>query len=100
MLKSPGGARNGSMVEAFSIVGVTCGPGQKVYHELVVDSSNSVVTTLPLMLINGTRDGPTLCITGGMYGDEYPGIEAAPALSTRPNRGKRAGNLSSFLGLI
>ena len=81
------------MVEAFSIAGVTCGPGQKIYHELVVDSSNSVMTTLPLMLINGTRDGPTLCITGGMYGDEYPGIEAATRIFNKTNPGKLSGRL-------
>jgi len=29
------------------------------------------------MLVNGAHNGKTLCITAGMYGDEYPGIEAA-----------------------
>ena len=92
-LKSTSGSGKGSMVEAFSIAGVECAPGQKAYHELVVDSSNSNVTTLPLMLINGTLEGPTLCITGGMYGDEYPGIEAATRIFNKTDPGKLKGRL-------
>lgn len=32
---------------------------------------------MPLTLINGEAPGPVLCITGGVHGSEYPGIEAA-----------------------
>jgi len=31
---------------------------------------------IPVMLVNGLRDGPTLVVQGGIHGSEYPGIEA------------------------
>lgn len=34
-------------------------------------------TELPLFLINGKTDGPTLVVTGGVHGAEYASIEAA-----------------------
>ena len=61
----------------LSILGVPCKVGEKKFEEVEIDSSNSILVTLPVMLLNGVQDGPTLCITAGMYGDEYPGIEAA-----------------------
>ncbi|MDA4130766.1 MAG: succinylglutamate desuccinylase/aspartoacylase family protein [Thaumarchaeota archaeon] len=61
----------------LSIIGVTCDTGEKKYQEVTIDSSNSMNVVLPVMLVNGKHEGPTLCITAGMYGDEYPGIEAA-----------------------
>ncbi len=36
---------------------------------------------MPVIVINGSRSGPTVCITGGVHGAEYPGIEAAIRLS-------------------
>ncbi len=34
-------------------------------------------TELPIFLINGASDGPTLVVTGGIHGAEYASIEAA-----------------------
>ena len=31
---------------------------------------------LPLTLIHGAAPGPTLLVTGGIHGGEYPGVEA------------------------
>lgn len=36
---------------------------------------------IPFTVIRGVRDGPTLCITAGVHGTEYAGIEAAIRLS-------------------
>ena len=37
---------------------------------------------IPITIINGRNDGPTLLITAGIPGGAYPGIAAAPAIST------------------
>lgn len=63
--------------KSLQICGFRCEEGQKKYEEIVIDDSDSARVTVPLMLVNGVKEGPTLCITAGMYGLEYPGIEAA-----------------------
>ena len=37
-------------------------------------------TSIPVTIINGKEDGPTLLITAGIHGGEYPGIAAAMEL--------------------
>ncbi len=37
----------------------------------------SQITELPVFIINGNTDGPTLVVTGGIHGAEYASIEAA-----------------------
>ncbi len=51
-------------------------PGERVYgvHELNLDGR---ATHVPVFLINGAHDGPTLAVTGGIHGAEYASIEAA-----------------------
>jgi uncharacterized protein len=81
------------MTGSLSIAGVSCKPGEKQFKEIEIDSSNSLPTVLPLMLINGAHDGPSLCITAGMYGDEYPGIEAAIRAFNKTDADKLHGSL-------
>jgi predicted deacylase len=40
---------------------------------------------IPLCTVQGGRNGPTVCITAGMHGCEYPGIAAAVALAKQIN---------------
>ncbi len=50
--------------------------GERVYgvHNLTLDGQ---ATHVPVFLINGAHDGPTLAVTGGIHGAEYASIEAA-----------------------
>ena len=52
--------------------------GQKLRGWLPVPGTS---IQLPLTLIHGARPGPTLLVTGGIHGGEYPGIEAAIQLA-------------------
>lgn len=51
-------------------------PGERVYgkHDLNLAGH---ATHVPVFLINGAHEGPTLVVTGGIHGAEYASIEAA-----------------------
>jgi predicted deacylase len=51
-------------------------PGEKVAGRVEVHAGGQVVG-LPVFLINGRHDGPTLVITGGVHAAEYASIAAA-----------------------
>lgn len=51
-------------------------PGKKV-SGIQSLSLQGHATQLPVFLINGASDGPTLVVTGGVHGAEYASIEAA-----------------------
>ena len=40
-----------------------------------------VATQLPLHVINGAHEGPTLVVTAAIHGAEYVGVEAAQRLA-------------------
>lgn len=47
----------------------------------------------PVVLVNGAGDGPTLAVTGGVHGAEYPGIAAAIELARTTDPAGLAGRL-------
>lgn len=51
-------------------------PGARVAEVLSLNLAGTV-TRMPLFLVNGAHDGPTLVVTAGIHGSEYVGIEAA-----------------------
>ena len=53
-------------------------PGAKVSGYLDVPGT---MVRMPLTVVNGAEPGPTVLITGGVHGGEYPGIEAAIRLA-------------------
>ena len=55
---------------------VRSNPGTKVSGFLTVAQAPVSNVEVPLMIINGMKDGPTLCLIAGTHGTEYPGIEA------------------------
>ena len=60
---------------------VTASPGQVARGRIRVAVGTAAAVEMPVVVINGTRPGPTVCVTGGVHGAEYPGIEAATRLS-------------------
>jgi predicted deacylase len=64
------------------------------------------VTTIPITVFNGARDGPVLALVAGNHGYEYPPILALQMLRPRINPRKLSGavimahvaNMPSFLG--
>lgn len=65
------------MSETLHVCGLTCERGHKLRTMLPVPGSN---VEIPMTIINGVEDGPTLLITAGIHGGEYPGIAAAMEL--------------------
>src|ERR1700722_2453669 len=64
------------------------------------------VTTIPITVFNGAKDGPVLALVAGNHGYEYPPILALQMLRPRINARKLSGavimvhvaNMPSFLG--
>lgn len=65
------------MSETLTVCGLTIERGTKLRTYLPVPDTN---VKIPLTIINGEKDGPTLLITAGIHGGEYPGIAAAMEL--------------------
>lgn len=61
---------------------LSAAPGEKIYGvvEFPVDGQPY---KLPMWLINGDQEGPTLVVTGGVHGAEYASIAAALELGRR-----------------
>lgn len=65
------------MSDTLHICGLKVERGQKLRTYLPVLDTK---TEIPVTIINGQNDGPTLLITAGIHGGEYPGIAAAMEL--------------------
>lgn len=65
------------MSETLNVCGLRIERGAKLRTFLPVPDSS---VKMPITIINGTGDGPTLLITAGIHGGEYPGIAAAMEL--------------------
>ena len=67
-------------------------PGQKT-RGTCPPTSAPLTVDVPLTLVNGTRPGPRVVITGGVHGGEFTGIDAATRLAglLEPGRGARPG---------
>jgi predicted deacylase len=54
--------------------------GEKVNGFLTVGETPNGPIRVPLVIVNGSGDGPILCITAGVHATEYPSIVAAMQL--------------------
>ena len=66
---------------AITVGEATAAPGQLARGRIRVVVGTAAAVEMPVVVINGSRPGPTLCVTGGVHGGEYPAIEAAIRLS-------------------
>jgi len=64
------------MTENLSIGDFVAAPGSKTTGIQRVEVADQQVE-VPLFMINGTEDGPTLAVTAGIHGAEYASIAAA-----------------------
>ena len=66
----------GSLVSPLELLGQTVMPGtsQRLSWS-ATELFEGVAVTTPVLVINGTRPGPTLCMTAAVHGDELNGIE-------------------------
>jgi len=65
------------MTETVKIGPLKVEPGEKKVGFLEVAELPSMKVTMPLMIVNGTNQGPTVSITAGVHSAEFAGIEGA-----------------------
>lgn len=51
-------------------------PGEQVRGFLTIGETATGPIQLPLVIINGRKQGPVLCLTAGVHATEYPPIDA------------------------
>ena len=64
--------------DIFQVGDTTARPGTKVTGFLTVPGTS---VQMPMTVVNGKESGPSLLITGGVHGGEYPPIEAVIRLA-------------------
>jgi predicted deacylase len=75
----------------YTVAGLKAAPGSKVQGFLEVPGTP---VRMPITLVNGAEPGPTVLITGGVHGGEYPGIEAAIRLAAELNPARVKGQVA------
>ena len=76
------------MPETISIRNVEARRGEKQSGFLKIGETPSGALDLPLTIINGTKEGPTICLTAGTHPCEYTGIAAVTRVirETKPEQ--------------
>jgi len=80
------------MASALVVGDIHVGPEQRVMQVVEAPVDGHTVK-VPVIAINGKREGPRVAITGGVHGVEYVGIEAARRLGTEIDPADVAGSL-------
>jgi predicted deacylase len=70
------GAAVGMTSETVQIRDIAAEPGTRAQGFLTVGETPSEPIRIPLVIVNGRRPGPRLCLTAGVHAAEYPGIDA------------------------
>ncbi len=78
--------------EPFDVAGLTAQPGERVSQVLELTLAG-VTTQLPLFVLNGAQDGPTIVITAAIHGAEYVGTVAAMRLAHQIDPAQLRGQL-------
>lgn len=81
------------MSTTFKIGNIEARRGEKKSGFLRVGETPVGVVEIPLTIVNGTSDGPVLCISGGVHGCEYSSVEAAVRIAHQTEAEKLAGTL-------
>ena len=68
------------MIKEFKVGNLIAQPGTKVQGFLEVVNTG---LKMPITLINGSKPGKTVVITGGTHGGEYPGVETSIRIAAK-----------------
>lgn len=63
-------------VDVLGIGDVVAAPGEVARGYIKIGETPTSPIQVPLVVINGSRSGPVLCLTAGVHAAEYPGIDA------------------------
>lgn len=61
---------------SFEICNICAEPNKKVNGYIPLVETSIVTYKMPIVIINGSNPGPKICLTAGIHGTEYAGIEA------------------------
>src|SRR5690242_6271042 len=64
----------------LSVGTATAAPGQKATGYLEVAAGSDLGTNIPVVVVKGTKPGPTLALVAGAHGTEYASIIALESL--------------------
>ena len=63
--------------EPFQIAGLEVGPGERGEIEIHVERlATGPWISIPTVVLNGRREGPAVCVSAAVHGDEVNGVEA------------------------
>jgi uncharacterized protein len=65
---------------SFSVGTATAAPGQKSTGYLEVPAGVDAASSIPIIVINGSKPGPVLALVSGAHGTEYTSIIAIEKL--------------------
>jgi len=80
----------------LTVVNLSADRGEKVRGYVGFDAGVGSVVRLPVVIINGAKEGPVIGITGGVHGAEFSSVEAAIRLSREIQPGNLTGGLVIF----
>ncbi len=78
------------MKSDLQIQSINAAPGTKAQGFLSVAGTT---VRIPIVIVNGAQDGPTLLVTAGIHGGEYPSIEAAIRFGQELDPAQVSGNI-------
>jgi uncharacterized protein len=68
-------------------------PGQKAWGYIDIIDTLAARFDMPVMVVNGSQDGPTFAVTAGLYPLEFCGVEAASRLYQQIDPGALKGRV-------
>jgi uncharacterized protein len=58
------------------VANIEAPPGTRAWGFLTIGETPTEPIRVPVVVVNGSRPGPRLCLTAGVHAAEYPGIDA------------------------
>jgi len=81
----------------FEDLGIKCSRGSKATSRHPIgELRDGTVVALPVRVVRGTGDGPTLCLTGTIHGDEPNGLASINRICDQLNPTQLAGTVVAF----
>lgn len=78
--------------QSFSVAGIQASAGERASQVLELTLAG-VKTKMPLFVLNGAAEGPTVVVTAGIHGSEYVGIATAMRLAKETEVSQLKGQL-------
>jgi hypothetical protein len=68
---------------SFTVGNATAAPGQKATGNLEIPAGVDAATSIPVVVVRGSKPGPVLALVSGAHGTEYASIIALEKSSRR-----------------